>query len=186
MTTLAHLLDLSDQNFPDKCVVFHGGQAYDYRQLAYLSGKLAHQLRKMGVGRGDCVGFVMPKSFAAIVAIFGVLGVGAAYVPIPETTPPKRIKHIANDCQMKVLLTDAAGASRLGGADLDRTALLELELDALARLEGERPLLTAEADDVAYVLYTSGSTGLPKGVMITHAASLNFIGWAKEDRKSVV
>lgn len=178
MTTLAHLLKNTAQAFPDNQAVFYEGQALDYAHLDDLSDRLAQGLCDLGVQADDRVGLWMPKSLCAVIAIFAILKAGAAYVPISELAPPNRVGFVAGDCNMKVLLTDHDGVDRLGDASVAGAVPVAVDMAMLEALVGRMERPAAEPSRLAYLFYTSGSTGVPKGVMVTHDAALNFVNWA--------
>lgn len=178
MTTLPQLLSqsvLSNRSGPAVC---HEGQTLTYAELDDLSTRLAKQLAQLGVSKGDTVGVWLPKSLAAVVAIYGILKAGAAHVPIMDTAPPRRAALIARDCKMKILLTDTKAASVPAAFDACDTQLIDLDLTKLDARDGHTTLPIIGPEDLAYILYTSGSTGTPKGVMTTHTAALHFVDWA--------
>jgi L-proline---[L-prolyl-carrier protein] ligase len=190
-----HLLESAAQHHAAAAAVIDRDRALTYEQLDALSNRLASTLRQRGVEKGDRVGIYMDKSLESVVAVYGVMKAGAAYVPFDPDAPVARLGYIARDCGIRVLIT--------GVEKQDRWQLL---LDAGTRIESlvvlnskgvtgpnglaviDRAVVdSAAADavdinvvdvDLAYILYTSGSTGDPKGVMLTHRNALAFIQWA--------
>lgn len=181
--------------------VYGPGGSLTYAELDDRSARLATLLTTMGVRRGTRVGFMLPKSVESVVTIFAVLRAGGVYVPIDAASPTGRAGYIVRDCGIRHLVTRGETAAALA-ADTERP-LRDLELllavddaDALAgspvpaaalkswRSIDECAPLAARTDgcdtDLAYILYTSGSTGVPKGVMITHRASLTFVDWTRD------
>jgi amino acid adenylation domain-containing protein len=166
----------------------------DHRGLAELSDRLRDRLRHMGVRPGDRVGIYLRKSIDAVASIFGILKVGAAYVPVDPGAPAERNAYILNDCAARAVVVErdlAKGLedeiARLGGAApallvLDGTHAGASLREALAREERDAPAPRSEsvvptADALAYILYTSGSTGRPKGVMLSHRNATSFVDW---------
>ncbi|MCI0558732.1 MAG: long-chain fatty acid--CoA ligase, partial [Nitrososphaera sp.] len=141
-----------------------------YQDLATLSNRLRDRLRHVGVRRGDRVGIYMRKSIDAVASIFGVLKVGAAYVPVDPGAPVARNAYILNDCSVKVVVVEKGFEERLR-AEIGRSGetppLLLLEgtggglplAQALDSLQATDPApiagtKTASLDDLAYILYT--------------------------------
>ncbi|MEM7112077.1 MAG: amino acid adenylation domain-containing protein [Chloroflexota bacterium] len=200
MAYLLHqLLPPNAQRFSEKQAVRHKGAHLTYTQLDEQSNQLAGTLLQAGVERGDRVGIYLDKSLPAVVAIFGILKAGAAYVPLDPAAPKQRIAFIIDNCQMKAVISTADKINGLSKktADLLTTLQAVIVADNAAKPTHPFPHLftwsdmlamptAAPADtgaienDLAYILYTSGSTGTPKGVMISHRAALTFVNWGQE------
>jgi amino acid adenylation domain-containing protein len=149
-----------------------------HAQLDSQSNRLAHELRRRGIGRGALVGLCVERSSAMVIAQLAVLKAGAAYVPLDPVYPPDRLAMMAHDAQLALLITQSVYASTL---NWPRAESLWLDTDA-AQIEAHptTPLsadarMDAGPSDPAYVIYTSGSTGKPKGVSLPHGAVLNFL-----------
>jgi amino acid adenylation domain-containing protein len=169
-----------------------------YAEIAELAGRIASALLAAGVGRGDRVGILLDKSPDALAALFGVMRIGAAYVPIDPDAPPARAARIVSGSGMRVLITTArAGAQTVaqlpGDATRPTLALLDGRGDGFplaapilewSAIRATPPVPEThpwpEPEDLAYILYTSGSTGEPKGVMLTHRAALAFVIWSAD------
>lgn len=192
---LTHFLQDSARTHPDKIAVVDGAESITFAGLDRASDRLAAVLAAAGVGTGDRVGIFVPKSIGAIVAIHGILKAGAAYVPIDPAAPPARAAYIAENCGIRVLLSSAkkfAALEDLLGRQhaIQRVVFVDAaEADGALQVPVTRwrevadstdpvPPLRAIENDLAYILYTSGSTGVPKGVMISHRNALTFVDWA--------
>ena len=181
---------------PSATAIVFGRERLAYGALEQESNRLAHLLRETGCRRGDRVGLLMPKTPGAIVAMLGVLKADAIYVPMDPASPAARHARLleVSDCHC-ILAAGRVGEnirSALAYATLARRPMIgwlddgpppDIEADFGARDLAAQPATTPayanSGDDVAHILFTSGSTGLPKGVMITHASVLHFLRWAR-------
>lgn len=159
----------------DKTAVLFEDETLSYRALDLASSAVVRALKARGLGRGDRIGLHVTRSAAMIVAQLGVLKSGAAYVPLDPANPPQRLGAIVRDAGLALILIDALadpapiwmGATpTLGVSDL---------MSGPAVQTAERDSFDVRADDPAYVLYTSGSTGEPKGVIVSHRSLVNLL-----------
>ena len=173
---------------PDAVAVSMDDVRISYGELEELSTALAAAVTELGCVRGDRACLMTPKTPQAITAMLGVLETGAAYVPIDVDSPAPRVARIVQSADPQVVIYDESARElldevrRLGAIPQDTPELL-LETDGSARAttesRGAHPAAAgAGSSDIAHLLFTSGSTGDPKGVAITHANVLSFVEWA--------
>ncbi len=158
---------------PDAVAVLAPGEALSYAHLDARANRLARRLRSLGVTVEDLVGVCAERSPAMIVAVFGILKAGAAYVPLDPTYPRQRLAYMVEDARLAVLVTEERLRGRLPETPETAARLLLLDSEGaegrgLESESAERLPAIATPGSLAYVIYTSGSTGRPKGVMIHH------------------
>jgi amino acid adenylation domain-containing protein len=149
------------------------GPVLTYRELDRRANGLAHHLHGLGVRRGATVAVLLPRSAEAVVAVLGVLKAGAAYVPLDPAHPDARLAHVVRDSGASCLVTGSGLARRVDGGDA-----AVVFADAVAREAAEPPETGAGPGDTAYVMYTSGTTGLPKGAVLAHRNVTGYLRWA--------
>ncbi|AZE60746.1 non-ribosomal peptide synthase/polyketide synthase [Pseudomonas synxantha] len=163
---LAQVIGQHAQEHPDAVAVVCDGIELSYGELDARANRLAHYLIAQGIGAEMFVGVALERSVDVIVAFYGVMKTGAAYVPLDIDYPQDRVQWIVEDSGMRVLLSQHALRSRFAG--LGGANLIELDRLPLADWPAICPIHTAHDDNLAYLIYTSGSTGKPKGVAVAH------------------
>src|SRR4030095_5068266 len=156
-------------------VVFED-QQLTYRELNARANQLAHYLKKLGVGPEVRVGICVERSLEMVVALLGILKAGGAYVPLDPSYPKERLAFMIEDAQTPVVLTQKQLASRLL-VPWPQRIFLDTNWEAIAQETAENFIGKANPKNPVYLLYTSGSTGIPKGVVMEHRALSNLISW---------
>ncbi|HKV34448.1 MAG TPA: amino acid adenylation domain-containing protein [Pyrinomonadaceae bacterium] len=141
---------------PDEVALLFEDERLTYRELNEQANRVANYLRAAGVENGELVGLFTSRSLRMVVALLGILKAGAAYVPLDERYPAKRLDFMLKDSGVRVLLTDR-------------------DWEAIAECGAENPEQIFTNQQRAYVIYTSGSTGQPKGVEVSHRAVVNLL-----------
>ena len=198
---LQQLLTEAAARQPHRSAVASDGCLLTYLELDQLSNKVARALLRLGVAPGDRVGILAPKAAPAVIAVYGALKAGACYVPLDPKAPSGRLSHIVQDSGAVAIVADEERAPRAaslaeaiprppgvvvvglpGGTEVASSLAQGEAIVPWTSVAGEsgEPLAEERAieTDLAYILYTSGSTGVPKGVAISHRNSLTFVDWA--------
>ncbi len=144
-----------------------------YAELNARANRLAHHLRRLGVGPDARVGLCTERSLDMVVGLLGILKAGGAYVPLDPAYPEDRLTLMLEDAGVSVLLTQGHLAGRLSACGA-RTLCIDTGWAGVAREPDDNPEVGVAPGNLAYVIYTSGSTGRPKGVMVEHRNVANF------------
>jgi amino acid adenylation domain-containing protein len=165
------------KEYPDHVALEAGNIKLTYRELDERAGKLAAYLvARYGVRTGDRVALMLGRSEWLITAILGVIKAGAAYVPVDASYPAERISYMLENSGASVVLSEEGHSlpSQTRNASI---LMLDREWEKISAFAAEAPQASPGPEDAVYMLYTSGSTGLPKGVLMPHRAMVNLLNW---------
>jgi len=162
---------------PDAIALVYEDRQLTYAELNTAANRLAHALRNLGVVPNVMVGLCIERSVEMVVGLLAILKAGGAYAPLDPVYPKERLAFMLDDLQAPVLLC----RNRAVADALPQYTGAVLPVDEwhhiTAHQSPENPVSEVKPDNLAYVLYTSGSTGQPKGVLIPHRALVNYLSW---------
>ncbi len=165
--TLGELFSASAKRYADKLALTFNGETYTYRALDLWSDQIAAYLQSQNIGAGDYVGLWWPRSGALHAAVIGITKSGATYVPLDYDMPNERVSLVLNEAGAKLCFAQQSLSSGLTVHNVPNFNARDIKPAPIKR--------PATTDNFAYVLYTSGSTGLPKGIAITQKNICHFI-----------
>ena len=171
--SLHTLFSETARQFPDNIAVRFGTDSLTYRALNEQANQFAHLLMAQGVQPGQRVGVAAERSLALLVAMIAIMKTGAAYVPIDPLHPTDRIEFILDDAACTVLVVSKAQQGRVNLAL--REIMIEAVWPTLTDFPVTDPAVPSSGEDMVYVLYTSGTTGRPKGVQTRHKGIVNVL-----------
>ncbi len=169
-----HLFEQQVERTPDNIAVVFENQQLTYAELNAKTNQLAHYLNQQGVGAEVLVGIYAERSLDSIIALLGILKAGGAYLPLDPALPQESLTFRLQDAKVPVLLTQK-GLLKGEDAQPQTVVYLDADWEIIAQESEANPTSELAPENLAYVLYTSGSTGQPKGVAIEHRQILNYL-----------
>ncbi|KAF9344347.1 hypothetical protein BGX34_005767, partial [Mortierella sp. NVP85] len=164
---------------PEATALVFNGESMTYSELNERANRLAHHLIYLGVQPDSLVAICAERSFAMIVGVLAVLKAGGAYVPLDPTYPKERLAYILIDASPAIALADTVG--RIALSEASQHSQRHKDLPSMIDPNGHLPSSTVNPEvcgltsrHLAYIVYTSGSTGQPKGVMVEHQGVVNY------------
>ena len=174
-TCIHQLIEAQVERTPDAIAVSFEGKQLTYRELDRTANQIAHHLCELGVKPETLVGICCDRSLDMVVGVLSILKAGGAYVPLDPAYPPERIAVMAEDAQVRVLLTQTHLQANLPPSTA-AVVCLDRDWNALdANNRDLSPVTGVTNTNLAYIIYTSGSTGKPKGVQIQHGSVVNLL-----------
>ncbi len=180
---LHQLVEAQVRRTPEATALIAGEERLDYRTLEARANRLAQRLAELGIGPGSLVGILLPRTPDLPVAMLGILKAGAAYLPLDPGYPQPRLHYMLTQSAAGLLVTSTALAAQAEALRAATATLPVLDLTAererLAAQPCTAPRSGVGPQDLACVLYTSGSTGQPKGVALEHRGQVGAMAWAQ-------
>ncbi|MBR1445055.1 MAG: non-ribosomal peptide synthetase [Firmicutes bacterium] len=177
-TTVVELFEKSAEIYPDNIAVVYEENSYTYSQVDKLSSALAYYINNMGLGRGDVVSVFIPRCEYMVIASLGVLKSGCAYEPLDPSYPDTRLAFMVKDANAKLIIADDFLKERTDNfEDVSCPVLWISQISALSVPENHKEISCPNPEDLFTVIYTSGTTSIPKGVKILHRNITAYSAW---------
>jgi len=176
-TTLHAMFEAQADRTPETIAATSETEELTYAQLDARANRLAHRLRRMGVGPERRVAILLERSVWFVAAELAGWKTGGAFVPLDPMAPVERLAWMIRDSGALALVTRAEHRDRLGAAVSIPVIAVDEDAAALEAESAERPGVEVDPDGLGYVIYTSGTTGRPKGTMLAHRGPANLFEW---------
>jgi len=175
---LHELVERQARRSPEAVAVVSGQDQLSYRELNEKANRLGRYLQSKGVCREEMVGISLERGLEMVIGILGILKAGGAYLPIDPGDPGQRRDRIVKESGVRVVVTEGAIGESYEGK-VEEVIRVDEQCGEIGRERGGDLGRQAEADNLAYVIHTSGTTGQPKGVMVSHRAIYNRLMWSQ-------
>ena len=173
-SSIYQLIEPNVKKYPDKAAVLFNDSSLSYKEIDARSNQLAHYLLKLGVQKESLVGVYIERSMEMLVGLLGIHKAGGAYIPLDPDFPKNRIKYMIDHSKLMIILSHSKLVDSIPDSNA-RIISLDKEWQEISKESIDAPIISINDDNLAYVMYTSGSTGNPKGVQITHKSVINFL-----------
>ncbi|MEM8530407.1 MAG: amino acid adenylation domain-containing protein, partial [Chloroflexota bacterium] len=173
---LHHLIEEQAERTPESIALVQSGQQLSYTALNQRANQLARVLQQRGVGPEVRVGICVERSFDMVVSVLAVLKAGGVYLPLDLDYPSARLAYILENAQPHLILTQQTLEARLPAFEGEKVCL-DRDQELWSNEDGSNLPTTAAAENLAYIVHTSGSTGQPKGVLSTHRGATNYLAF---------
>ncbi|MEW4924164.1 amino acid adenylation domain-containing protein [Algibacter sp. 2305UL17-15] len=164
---------------PNAVVVQSRNDTFTFKGLNKRANQLANYLKKQGIGPGDNVALYNYRNSQYIIGVLAIMKAGGTFIPIASDQPEGRVAYIISNSGCSLVLTEGVLQNNISNIEVPYIDLAAIK-DDIKKQPEESPGSNLPLNSLAYVLYTSGSTGNPKGVLISHGALSNYLFWAKD------
>jgi amino acid adenylation domain-containing protein len=177
---LHELFEEQVERTPEAIAIQFEEETLTYNELNARANQLAHHLRQLGAGNETIIGVCMERSLEMVVALFGILKSGGAYLPLDPTYPQARLQHMLEEAGVRVVLAQQRGLDNIPLYGGDVVCLDTQWADRMGHQSTDNPGHYTAVDNLAYTIFTSGSTGKPKAAMNAHRGIVNRLLWMQE------
>ena len=185
--TLPEIITSGAKDSPSQTAFKCGKRSETFESMEIKMHQLTNILMKLDIKKGDRVGIYMNRVLESAIAVYGIMNAGAVFVPIDPTSPISRINSILDDCEIRLLITSGSQKSSITeilqsnsvlqtvvGIQADTLPIKTISWDHIYEQDSSPSKVDLSEDDLAYIIFTSGTTGKPKGIMHTHKSGMSY------------